>query len=424
MRSIRTICGWLALTAAGCSGGVLLEGDGAVRDAAEGEARDATSAEDGTGVDAVDDAGPVDCEPQEAGPDGACDGELPWWKWDGARCVHLGTGCSCVGPDCGALYDSIEECAGARRACYDFDCEPQAVATSACRECIIDPGRPGVFWDGRSCFELIGCGCEGPDCDRGFSSLDECAAVHAACDGATCAATGGIWVPAAAGACGFRCGRFEPFACESPFASCRCPPGETLVSGEGCRPDAGCGPEDLCRATNGTWHPESECPTCPFYCGSPRGDCYDACTAMCDCGPHRNWVEGRGCVRDEACGPVDREAVCRATGGTWRAEVPGWSCGDYECGIPQVMEPCTEPACDCGRLSRFDREVGCVLDAACFFRTESWPCLGHGDPGTHCREGLVCCMMSGWEPGAGSCRTPCCEGAAGCMDDGCPPMPP
>lgn len=60
------------------------------------------------------------------------------------------------------------------------------------------------------------------------------------------------------------------------------------------------GPQDLCEATDGTWEPAA----CGDYvCGIPN-----ACEAIipgCDCGQDANFVEGEGCVPDDACATFD-----------------------------------------------------------------------------------------------------------------------
>jgi hypothetical protein len=282
----------------------------------------------------------------------------------------------------------------------------------------------GTVWDGRACFDVIGCECAGADCAAGYVSQDECRAVHATCDGALCLATGGSWFPASAGFCGFSCGLPSERDCFAPMDSCDCGPGRTFLPGTGCREEvAACEAGFLCRATGGAWHGMPEC-VCPFACGAELPECY-ACGEACDCGPNRNFDATRGCIPDYSCPGTDRSLACTSTGGRW-VEVTGgdpWpSCGDYICGRPNVTEPCVMPGCDCGALRGFDSERGCVYDATCVLRGPEAEC--GGGFGSYCRPGLVCCEGCGAAPGCPTCRAPCCPDDPMCMEDGCPEPPP
>lgn len=55
------------------------------------------------------------CKPMNAKGQGACDALLGV-TWNGTQCVAIG-GCSCVGTDCGKLYQSIGDCLDAQSAC-------------------------------------------------------------------------------------------------------------------------------------------------------------------------------------------------------------------------------------------------------------------------------------------------------------------
>ncbi len=423
-----------ALALLGCYGSTTLEGDAAdsgaehAADAAETDAPgDEASADlpadtDGpSDIPREDAAG--DCLPQDARPEGPCAMVLPGVRWDGSNCVPLGSGCSCEGADCGALYDTIEACVAARRHCYANDCEPQAVADDLCIDCTAEMFL-GAFWDGHECFELRGCGCHGAGCDLPFRSAAECEAFHAECPAGLCRAGGGSWFPAEFGGCGFVCGGPQEALCYAPYADCLCPIGQTFRPEVGCAPDASCGARELCVATRGSWHPAAEC-YCGFDCGRP-GDC-DACLDSCDCGPARNFVEGLGCRYDETCAAAWGADLCTSTGGTWHDCEPGdtgCSCGDYHCGRPNSLEPCFAPGCDCGGGANFDRERGCVPDAACFFGGEGEECSGWGLEGSSCRPGLACCVECGMMIGCNYCRNPCCELNPGCEDFGCFPPPP
>lgn len=122
---------WVALIAifgalVGCpeSNPPATEDAGTQRDAASG-AEDAAVLEDaaseGDAAVAVDaapdtDAGPApDCSAQDARGEGACDAFFGY-AWDGSGCAGL-SGCSCVGADCGATFESVEACQEAHASC-------------------------------------------------------------------------------------------------------------------------------------------------------------------------------------------------------------------------------------------------------------------------------------------------------------------
>lgn len=422
-----------AWSLAGCSGATTLEGD------AVDTATDTTEA-DVAPDDAVPDV-PVDvpvdgdsyvdvppedvpsrCLPQDARSEGPCAAELPGVLWNGTHCVPLGSGCSCAGADCAALYDTVTDCVRARRDCYHNDCEPQAVADDPCIDCTAEMFL-GAFWDGRDCFELRGCGCSGDGCGLPFRSREECAVFHETCPAARCAATGGSWFPEEFGGCGFACGGPRDADCLVPFADCLCPAGRTFQADTGCVADPSCTERELCVATRGSWHPASEC-YCGFDCGLP-GAC-DACVDSCDCGPARNFTAGIGCRVDRTCEPEWGIDLCTSTGGTWHDCSPGdpWcSCGDYHCGRPNVTDPCVSPGCDCGPGANF-LEEGCVPDAECYYGVEGEECSGWGMEWSSCRPGLTCCVECGMMMGCNYCRNPCCDDSSWCEDTGCPPPPP
>jgi hypothetical protein len=359
---------------------------------------------------------PPECAPQEAWADGPCAAELPGIRWDGAHCVGLGSGCQCVGADCDAIYDTVAECVAARLGCYELRCDPAPVSDDACIDCTASVYL-GAFWDGATCHALHGCGCHGDGCDRGFPTVEECEAVHAACPARLCEGSGGHWLPdTLCGPCGHhQCGLPSQLACCSP--GCDCGPGQTYVDGVGCQPDAGCTPEQACLATHGVWHPQSEC-TCGFTCGVPN-DC-EACVDACDCGPYRTFDPQGGCQWDPACGSPTPESLCEDTGGAWHVDD---GCGHYWCGEPNLLDPCIAPGCDCGIRRNFDSQLGCVYDEACLAPGPGEPCLGPGTSGS-CRPGLVCCEQCGMAPGCPTCQVPCCQNDPGCQPNGCYPPPP
>jgi len=56
----------------------------------------------------------------------------------------------------------------------------------------------------------------------------------------------------------------------------------------------------------------------------------------------------------------DEQTLCTDTGGTWDET----ACGHYECGVPNACEAII-PGCDCGETSTFVDGMGCVVDDAC-----------------------------------------------------------
>lgn len=350
------------------------------------------------------------CLPMDARAVGQCEMTLDGFKWNGTNCVPLGSGCECQGEDCNRLFSSLEECIDNKLICYGDYCRPQQIALDMCiNEC---PMREtGYLWDGKNCIEFSACGCTGQDCEKLYSSQEECEILHQSCDSTLCIKTGGMWFSEKAGLCGFTCGMPAPIDCLQPEGSCNCGAGKTFLSPEGCVDDETCGMRELCLATGGRFYPASEC-FCGFECGSPL-PC-GACLDSCDCGPGRNYLEGSGCVTDENCPPATDEQICTFTGGIWHEDD---SCGNYHCGIPNYMEPCIAPGCDCGFLSNFDPETGCHYDASCVDKYEGQDCWGYGHSSS-CREGLVCCPFIS-PGGVARCENPCCPSEDGCQEDGC-----
>ncbi len=123
----------------------------------------------------------VSCAPQDARGSGACALFLGY-VWDGESCTGIG-GCSCVGVDCGALYERIGACEAAHSACTTDPC----AAMDARGDGLCDAFF-GYTWDGASCSGVSGCSCEGDDCDRLFESPGACAAAHRGCGPESCVA--------------------------------------------------------------------------------------------------------------------------------------------------------------------------------------------------------------------------------------------
>lgn len=354
------------------------------------------------------------CRPMDARAEGPCAAIVPGVKWDGDHCVALGSGCGCAGDDCGIVFETVEECVEARRACYGATCEPQRVHDDLCIDCT-DEMYLGAFWDGMGCYELRGCRCAGDGCSTAFASVTECEAVQSVCDSTLCLETGGSWYPGETClTCGHHeCGVPPPEDCCS--AGCNCGPGRNFERGVGCVEDAPCIKESWCLATGGTWYPDTPCGPCgDYYCGTPSS--LPCCDAGCDCGPARNFVEGEGCVPDPECGSA-RGELCTSTGGLWYPADPCGPCGDYHCG-EAPLDACCDAGCDCGPYHVFDPDVGCMVSAECLSRDVGSTCVGYADS-SNCRPGLVCCDTCGFAP-CPACMIPCCEDSPVCMEDGCP----
>ncbi|MCR9162823.1 MAG: hypothetical protein ACE37F_13980 [Nannocystaceae bacterium] len=75
-------------------------------------------------------------------------------------------------------------------------------------------------------------------------------------------------------------------------------------------------PQQLCEDTAGTWD-EAACGD--YVCGVPN-DC-EAIIPGCDCGPDANFVEGEGCVVDDACATFNCEDEVECSVGTEYCEI-------------------------------------------------------------------------------------------------------
>lgn len=221
-------------------------------------------------------------------------------------------------------------------------CEAADVSVLRCPAALCD-ALPRWYWDGERCFE-VDCGaCTGPDCGAGVESRERCELEHGACAPERCRDTGGTWM-------------FWAEECEHRI------------------------------------------------CGNPSlADC-EVGVPVCDCGPYRVFDDVRGCVEpDPACGRLperSREALCRATGGSWEG-----ICCDTVCGAFCPLA-CASPACHCGDTQIFDEERGCIEATQCFDRRPGETC---GRPRQRCAdlrtECVTPCDGPGCEP---TCEYPVC----------------
>jgi hypothetical protein len=114
-----------------------------------------------------------DCSPQDAMGVGLCR-LLLGWAWDGRRCVALG-GCECEGEDCDELFDSPEECIAAYERCPS-PCAPMRAEPVGPCDAIL-----GVRWNGIGCEYISGCSCEGPECGELFDAIEDCEVAYRDC---------------------------------------------------------------------------------------------------------------------------------------------------------------------------------------------------------------------------------------------------
>jgi len=93
-------------------------------------------------------------------------------KWDGTQCTMI-SGCSCQGADCGKLFAGPQGCKKAYAHCLCHAMDAQGVG--ACKMIL------GYVWDGTQCTMISGCSCQGADCGKLFTSLQDCQQTQAHC---------------------------------------------------------------------------------------------------------------------------------------------------------------------------------------------------------------------------------------------------
>jgi hypothetical protein len=227
-------------------------------------------------------------------------------------------------------------------------CDPMDAHADVCADACF--GVTSAFWDGTSCVAAH-CDCAGTECDV-YATVEACQAEHASCDAALCTSTGGAW--------------FD-------------------------RPEW-CG---------------------HFTCGFPNPDDCETPTPACDCGAYRNFVPGSGCMDGPLCeltAPMEPDARCASTGGTWRTDI----CGSATCGRLSDLD-CVAPGCVCGELEIFDTDRGCIRSPTCEVRELGESCTETG----LCGGGSVCCV-SGGASTAARCEAPRCDDPSGVCG---PPRP-
>jgi hypothetical protein len=317
--------------------------DGAVRDGGNGDS--------GQRGDAAPDGARPDCAAQDArSGDTACALFLGY-AWDGADCV--GVNCTCVGADCGDLFETYGGCLAAHAACLPpttcddlgpMECE----ATAACR----------LIWYGGGCVDSSNCtfGCfGGPSClcyERGFA----CVPADPTCiDKTEGECTGGcFWESHSNQIC------FETCCIDERWGYCR---GHATAS---------CGAQEIeycsdpCLSVAGVWWDGEFCQPITCCCEGPD----------CD----RTWGTWQECLAAHRDCSLD---ACAATGGYCDygdAVIPtclegygkDWTVADT-CGLGVCCAPCPtdgyisrDPE-ECARIDfdcvpetvHFDNECGC-----------------------------------------------------------------
>lgn len=306
-----------------------------------------------------------------------------------------------AGTDLGHDFGFSNPDAGAEDVCAAQDAH--AYFCALCPD--LEP--PGWAWDGEACVSLAvlsgSCGCDGSDCDSLYESEASCRAAHATCFRELCRATGGTYLPES---CGSRCGH-EPEECAAlrPVPDCQCEVGKTFDGVRGCVDDPSCDRRDSCLATGGELSASSD-----SICGAQNDFCGFG-TECCLCGPRESYDEATGCTRDARCRQTDAE-LCTATGGTYDPT----TCGDAHCGERSLLA-CATGGCDCGPRSIFSPGRGCVMDTACYGKVGD-TCLP--DTGGHeCQAGNVCCPSVGTSTVTHTCTVPMCAAgydlATGCQ---------
>ena len=118
------------------------------------------------------------------------------YAWNGSECVMLGD-CACEGDDCNKLTSTKEECQQKHAACTtpvdSFHCGSAELHAKSHDTCgAMDAAAVGeneshcncflgYAWNGTACEMLGDCACEGNDCNKLTSTIEECQQKHATC---------------------------------------------------------------------------------------------------------------------------------------------------------------------------------------------------------------------------------------------------
>lgn len=283
------------------------------------------------------------------------------------------------------------------------------VAVDPCVDVDCAPGGPTLyFWDGVECALWPYCAqCVGEDCSQ-LTTLELCQNLHSTCLSVLCEATGGYFRAELAYCGNFECGHPGPNICESPTSACDCGIGKVFDATLGCVESAGCGPEDLCRATHGDWRL-----VVIDSCGNETMQ--PAVDYTCDCGDKFVFNEERGCEAPsiDVCLSPSSEEYCARSGGSW-----GEGC-NVQCGQHLDCDCIDCFSCACGPEEVFDiSRGGCVRDPMCSSRARIYDeCANSRYEGRLCEEGYGCCQ--GGAGGPGHCEQAQCSSFGICG----PPRP-
>jgi len=298
---------------------------------------------------------PPMCAAQDARGDGPC-AAIIGVVWDGTACTVIG-GCSCVGADCGSVYDTDVQCESAHGGCHSCDAQ-EAVGEGPC------DAELGIFWNGTACVSQSGCSCVGADCGSGWTEPAACEAAHLHCSGTPTCTTNA------------ECGMFE-------FCS---------------RPEGVCSGTGTCERIPG---PVGCGPTAAQVCGCD-GVTYDCATAANIAGAvvsHEGECELSFCVPDDVRGVGGCEVVLGYywDGGACQA-LSACECTGSDCAGLTSLEACLRDHASCGGVRACGGLAGatCNADEWCDFPDDAGPsghrCGGFDEQGV-CRPRPTACTF-------------------------------
>jgi hypothetical protein len=126
-----------------------------------------------------------------------CDGPMPPCAAPPPGCDYVGGGCVNGSWTCGKLVcnseckpGEVKDAGDGCNTCFCGDDGTWACTKKACGpECAPQDAQGigpcdaffGYAWNGKECVGLGGCSCQGTDCDKTYSSVEECKKVHLSC---------------------------------------------------------------------------------------------------------------------------------------------------------------------------------------------------------------------------------------------------
>lgn len=123
------------------------------------------------------------CDAQDARGEGACLPPAFGYAFNGNNCVVI-QGCSCVGTDCDNLYQTEAACVEDNRSCF-ATCPAQRIRGEGPCTAIL-----GSRWNGTSCENVGGCSCVGEDCGDIYQTSQACESAHRLCGSRDCRVDG------------------------------------------------------------------------------------------------------------------------------------------------------------------------------------------------------------------------------------------